>query len=104
MERLTERNSTDVGYIGRHAQLPGLENASTMRVAAIREVMQRLAEYEDTGLEPEQIKILAACGQYEQLVSMLVDTMPQLVQAIVERLPQLVELAVNAAAKGLQEA
>lgn len=55
MQRLTERNSTGVGYIGRHTKLPGLETASTMRVAAVREVMQRLAEYEDTGLTPEQI-------------------------------------------------
>lgn len=55
MERLTERNSAGVGYIGKHTQLPGLETASTMRVAAVRDVMQRLAEYEDTGLTPEQI-------------------------------------------------
>lgn len=55
MERLTERNSAGVGYIGKHTKLPGLENASTMRVAAVRDVMQRLAEYEDTGLTPEQI-------------------------------------------------
>lgn len=55
MQRLTERNSAGVGYIGRHTQLPGLETASTMRVAAVRDVMQRLAEYEDTGLSPEQI-------------------------------------------------
>lgn len=55
MERLTERNSAGVGYIGKYTQLPGLETASTMRVAAVRDVMQRLAEYEDTGLTPEQI-------------------------------------------------
>ncbi len=55
MERLTERNSAGVGYIGRHTRLPGLECASTMRVAAVREVMERLAEYEDTGMSPEQI-------------------------------------------------
>lgn len=55
MERLTERNSAGVGYIGKHTQVPGLETASTMRVAAVRDVMQRLAEYEDTGLTPEQI-------------------------------------------------
>ena len=55
MQRLTERNGADVEYIGSHTKLPGLDNASTMRVAAIRDVMQRLAEYEDTGLTPEQI-------------------------------------------------
>lgn len=55
MQRLTERNSTGVGYIGKHTKLPGIENASSMRVPAVREVMERLAEYEDTGLAPEQI-------------------------------------------------
>lgn len=55
MERLTERNSAGTGYIGKYTQLPGLETASTMRVAAVRDVMQRLAEYEDTGLEPAEI-------------------------------------------------
>ena len=54
--RLTERNSTGVAYIGKHTKLPGLDNASSMRVPAIRDVMERLAEYEDTGLTPEQIK------------------------------------------------
>lgn len=58
MERLTERRGADVGYIGKHTKLPGLENASTMQVAARRDVMQRLADYEDTGLSPEQIKNL----------------------------------------------
>lgn len=56
MSRLTERNSTGVAYIGKHTKLPGLESAGSMRVAAIRDVMERLAEYEDTGLTPEQIK------------------------------------------------
>lgn len=58
MYRLTQRNGQNVTYIGRHTKLPGLESASSMRVAAIREVMQALAEYEDTGLTPEQIKTL----------------------------------------------
>ncbi len=55
MERLTEERAGTVYYTGKHAQLPGLDCASTMRVAAIRDVMQRLAEYEATGLTPEQI-------------------------------------------------
>ena len=59
MPRLTERNGNEIGYVGRHTKFPGLENASSMRVAAIREVMQKLADYEDTGLDPEQIKTLA---------------------------------------------
>ncbi len=58
MERLTERQAGTVGYIGRHARrIPGMaEPAETMRVAATRDVLQRLADYEDTGLEPAQIK------------------------------------------------
>lgn len=56
MERLTEIRDDIVYYTGKHTKLPGMDCASTMRVAAIREVMQRLADYEATGLEPEQIK------------------------------------------------
>ena len=59
MARLTEVVGKEVRYIGRHTKMPGLENASSMRVAAVRDVMQRLAEYEETGLDPEQIKSLA---------------------------------------------
>lgn len=55
-QRLTERTNNGVAYIGKHTKMPGLENASSMRVAAVRDVMQRLADYEDTGLDPEQIK------------------------------------------------
>lgn len=54
-ERLTERQGDIVAYMGKHTKLRGLDSAGSMRVAATREVMQRLAEYEDTGLTPEQI-------------------------------------------------
>lgn len=53
--RLTERTGNAVAYVGRHTKMPGLDVAGTMKVAAQREVMNRLAEYEDTGLSPEQI-------------------------------------------------
>lgn len=53
--RLTERNSTGVAYVGKHTKMPGLDTAGSMRVAAQREVMDKLADYEDTGLTPEQI-------------------------------------------------
>ena len=55
MDRLTARTGDLVTYTGRHTKMPGLESASSMRVAATRDVMQRLADYEDTGLTPEQI-------------------------------------------------
>lgn len=56
MERLTEVRDDTVYYTGQHTKLPGMDCAGTMRVAAVRDVMQRLADYEATGLEPEQIK------------------------------------------------
>jgi hypothetical protein len=64
MERLTERQGRMITYTGRHTKMPGVDCASSMRVAAIRDVMERLAEYEDTGLTPEQIKANQpqACG------------------------------------------
>lgn len=54
-QRLTERRGDTVTYIGKHTRLPGMDCAGTMRVAATRDVMERLAQYEDTGLTPEQI-------------------------------------------------
>ena len=54
-ERLTQRQGKIVTYTGRYTKLPGIDCASSMRVAAVRDVMDRLAEYEDTGLTPEQI-------------------------------------------------
>lgn len=58
MVRLTARSGNEITYIGKHTRLPGMESAGSMRVAATREVMDRLADYEDTGLTPEQIKDL----------------------------------------------
>lgn len=56
MERLTARNGQSVAYAGRRIKYPGYyDEPGNMRVAAVRECMQRLAEYEDTGLSPEQI-------------------------------------------------
>jgi hypothetical protein len=48
-----------VGYIGKYKNLKmDADCASTMRVAGVRDVMDRLADYEDTGLTPEEIKNL----------------------------------------------
>lgn len=63
MERLTARSGKEITYIGKHTRLPGMESAGSMRVAATREVMDRLADYEDTGLTPEQIKDLQQAMQ-----------------------------------------
>lgn len=87
VERLTERRGGDVGYIGKHTRLPELENASTMNVAARRDVMQRLADYEDTGLTPEEI---------QEAVRGMMEKFPELVQGIVEALPGMVQNALGA--------
>lgn len=55
MGRLTQRNGNAVLYVGNRCKYPGIDQAGTMRVAAMRECMERLADYEDTGLTPEQI-------------------------------------------------
>ena len=68
----------------------------------LEELQARLAEYEDTGLTPEQVKNLAS-DQGERLINILAETLPQLVQAIVERLPQLVEAAMDNTVEELQE-
>lgn len=64
MQRLTAYMPTgDVAYIGKHTQLPGLEGAGTMRVAARRDVLQSLAAYEDTGLTPDEITALVRAAR-----------------------------------------
>ena len=68
MAMLTETRDDTVYYTGKHTQLPGMECAGTMRVAAIRDVMQRLAEYEATGLEPEEIKSMAQVVSIQPVV------------------------------------
>lgn len=93
MDRLTARTGNDITYMGKHTKLPGIESASSMRVPATREVMERLAEYEDTGLTPEEIGIIKKqlLDELEPLVQKIVDAVPPLVAAVVENLPALVE-------------
>ena len=58
-QRLTARTPAGVAYTGSRTKFPGmneLNQAGSLRVAAVREIMDRLAEYEDTGLSPEQIQ------------------------------------------------
>lgn len=82
MERLTQRRGGEVYYIGKHTKLPGMDCASTMRVAATRDAMQRLAEYEDSGVDPE---VIAALSQH------IIDVVPQIVEAIVSLAPQIAQ-------------
>lgn len=57
--RLTARTNTGgVAYAGTRTKYPGVNECNmpgSMLVAAQREVMDRLAAYEDTGCTPEQI-------------------------------------------------
>ena len=58
-KRLTARIPGGVAYTGNITKYPGmndLNTAGSLRVAAVREIMDRLAAYEDTGLSPEQIQ------------------------------------------------
>lgn len=55
-KRLTARNTFGVVYVGKHRKTPDMDVAGSMKVAAYREIMDRLAAYEDTGLSPEQIQ------------------------------------------------
>lgn len=58
-KRLTERTDAGVAYTGSRTKFPGMHElnlAGSLRVAAVREIMDRLAAYEDTGLSPEQIQ------------------------------------------------
>lgn len=57
-KRITKRTPGGVAYTGPRTKFPGMDElnlAGTLRVAAVREIMDRLAAYEDTGLSPEQI-------------------------------------------------
>lgn len=84
MVRLTERNGSTVVYTGIHTKLPGLDCAGTMKVAAQREVMDRLAAYEDTGLTPEEMEEFAALVSKTArgMVQSISETVPHVLQAV----------------------
>lgn len=59
MERLTKRRNGVCTYIGPRCMYPDTgETAAEMDFINTRTVLERLAAYEDTGLEPEEIKEL----------------------------------------------
>ena len=56
MERLTKRAFDAVVYVGPDAQYQSTgDTAAEMSPQEIRNALKRLADYEDTGLTPEQI-------------------------------------------------
>lgn len=82
MERLTQRSGDTVVYIGNRTKIPGLDSAGSMRVAAVRECMDRLAEYEDTGFAPEELR---------EVMRAVAETVPSAAERIASMLPQLRE-------------
>lgn len=58
--RLTQRTPHGVVYAGKRTKYRNMPemNRPPLMVAAVREIMDLLAEYEDTGLTPAQIKEL----------------------------------------------
>ena len=83
MERLTIKIGPHVIYNGAHRRYDTGDIPAEMSHDAIRDILRRLAEYEDTGLEPAEITAAKAALQ-----SNIVEAIPQLVEALVERLPQ----------------
>ena len=80
MQRLTYRAGGTVCYIGRYSNaVAGVpDTPATMKKAATKEVLQRLADYEDCGRVPEEIQRPAlpcpycsdeimACEQYHAI-------------------------------------
>ena len=85
--RLTERSGGTVVYVGRHTKLPGIDGPGSMTVAARRDVMNLLAEYEDTGLTPEEITAA------KQLIS---ENLAPVVECITAMAPQLAQAVRDA--------
>lgn len=56
MERLTKRINGVATYIGKENSSDTGQIAAELNVVARREILERLADYEDTGLTPEGVK------------------------------------------------
>lgn len=55
MERLTKRRNGVVTYIGKENSYDTGQIAAELNAAARREILERLADYEDQGLTPEKV-------------------------------------------------
>lgn len=61
MDRVTKRIQPDVVlYAGKHKQYETSDIPAEVNSAGVREILQHLADYEDTGLEPE------ICAEYKK--------------------------------------
>lgn len=91
MERVTRRAGPDtVIYIGGHHQHTSGDIPAEINTAGIRDILKRLADYEDTGLTPQEIAALMNPAA-QKMTDAIVEAIPQLVQFIVENAPKLVE-------------
>ena len=57
MERLTKRIDSVVCYVGTHKQY-GEDIPAEVSTAGAREILNRLAEYEDRGIDPHEVKLV----------------------------------------------
>lgn len=98
-ERLTQRQGNIVTYTGKHTKLPGIDCASSMRVPAVRDVMERLAEYEDVGLAPEELAALKKIlhGEVAAALQPVMDSVTELLQRAADNLtPEQITKALTA--------
>ena len=87
MERLTKRINGVVTYIGKENSYDTGQIAAELNAAARREILERLADYEDTERRPEEVQALNRLFYYALTESRTLQE--QL--ALIERLRELAE-------------
>ena len=87
MERLTKRINGVVTYIGKENSYDTGQIAAELNTAARREILERLADYEDTERRPEEVQALNRLFYYALTESRTLQE--QL--ALIERLRELAE-------------
>ena len=87
MKRLTKRINGVVTYIGKETSYDTGQIAAELNAAACREILERLADYEDTERRPEEVQALNRLFDYALTESRTLQE--QL--ALIERLRELAE-------------
>lgn len=64
MERMTQRTNGVVVYVGVHNKEVGGQTSFEVSSRGVREILTRLAEYEDTGLTPELVQETAELAMW----------------------------------------
>ena len=109
MERFTARHSSGIVLCPKNGTkecAPDLCSRCKHQIAAFN----RLAEYEDTGLEPAEIAAMAKEHKQiieqidlQKLADTLTEVIPSIVQGLVENMPALVEAYIKAHAGDLEK-